>query len=190
MFCTALKPLLAFDADALAQLDEIQSGFSNLMREQLETMFAAKLGLATFNPELFSELVTLMLHTQVDYTIFFRELSSIPNDIGPLQKSFYANTDAELDQRWTQWLTNWRSLVTYKSDDMKRVNPKYSLREWLLAPVYQQAAAGNYTPLRELQEVMTQPYAEQSPAVTEKYYRRKPTQVNVLGGVSHMSCSS
>ena len=73
---------------------------------------------------------------------------------------------------------------------MKRVNPKYSLREWLLAPAYQQAVDGNYALLRELQEVMTQPYAEQSKDMEEKYYRLKPSEFSELGGVSHMSCSS
>ena len=73
---------------------------------------------------------------------------------------------------------------------MKRVNPKYSLREWLLAPAYQQAVDGNYTLLRELQEVMTQPYAEQSKEVEEKYYKLKPSEFSELAGVSHMSCSS
>jgi uncharacterized protein YdiU (UPF0061 family) len=73
---------------------------------------------------------------------------------------------------------------------MKRVNPKYSLREWLLVPAYQQAALGDYALLRELQEVMTQPYAEQTQEVEEKYYRLKPAEFSALGGVSHMSCSS
>ena len=73
---------------------------------------------------------------------------------------------------------------------MKRANPKYSLREWLLAPAYQQAATGNYALIRELQEVMTQPYVEQSKEVEEKYYRLKPSEYSKLGGLSHMSCSS
>ena len=190
MFCSALMPLLETDADASQQLDDIQTGFANLMRDELEMMFAAKLGLESFNAELFSELVTLMLQTQVDYTIFFRELSSIPDNIGPLKKSFYTNTNEEIDTRWTKWLTEWESLVNHTSDEMKLINPKYTLREWLLAPAYQQAAMGNYDLIRELQDVMTQPYAEQSQEIEEKYYRLKPTEVNELGGYSHMSCSS
>ena len=73
---------------------------------------------------------------------------------------------------------------------MKLVNPKYSLREWLLVPAYRQASAGNYALVRELQEVMTQPYAEQSMAVEEKYYRLKPSEFFEIGGVSYVSCSS
>ena len=73
---------------------------------------------------------------------------------------------------------------------MKGFNPKYSLREWFVVPAYQQAAEGNYTLLRELQEVMTQPYAEQSKDVENKYYRLKPQELFDLGGSSHYSCSS
>jgi uncharacterized protein YdiU (UPF0061 family) len=207
MFCTALQPLLASDLNAMQQLNEIRSGFAQVMHEEMEKMFAAKLGLGTFNATLFNELATLMLQTSVDYTIFFRELSMIPDDIGPLKKSFYNNLNEEMDKRWSEWLTKWKSLITNTTDvnttdintprtlediseQMKRVNPKYTLREWLLAPAYQQAATGNYALVRELQEVMTQPYAEQSKEVEEKYYKLKPSEFNEVAGVSHLSCSS
>jgi uncharacterized protein YdiU (UPF0061 family) len=204
MFCTALQPLLASDQATLQQLEEIRNGFANVMQEEMEKMFAAKLGLGTFNAALFNELATLMMQTSVDYTIFFRELSSIPDDIGPLKKSFYKNLNEEMDKRWTEWLTKWKLLIADTSNanadpsrsleeiskQMKLVNPKYSLREWLVAPAYQQAVTGNYDLIRELQEVMTQPYAEQSKEMEEKYYKLKPTEFSEVGGVSHLSCSS
>jgi uncharacterized protein YdiU (UPF0061 family) len=200
MFCLALRPLLTAHQDSLRQLDEIQSDFSTVMQAQMEKMWAAKLGLATFHPALFSELTTLMMQTPVDYTIFFRELSRVPDDIGPLKKSFYNsstyNADPEaIDKRWSEWLTKWKSLTRpcsreELSSQMKLVNPKYSLREWLVVPAYQQANAGNYSLLRELQEVVTQPYAEQSKDVEEKYYRLKPLEFFDVGGSSHYSCSS
>ena len=204
MFCKALRPLLLSNPEALQQLDEIRNGFAQEMQDKMEKMWAAKLGLDEFDPTLFSELMMLMLQTQVDYIIFFRELSFIPDTIEPLKKSFYSNLNEEMDNRWSEWLIKWKSLITNRSDtnavgvsllediseQMRRVNPKYSLREWLLAPAYQQAATGNYQLIRELQEVMTQPYAEQSKEVEEKYYRLKPFELSNLGGVSHMSCSS
>jgi uncharacterized protein YdiU (UPF0061 family) len=180
----------------------------------MEKMWAEKLGLHTFNAELLRELETLMAQTAVDYTIFFRELSTVPRDIGPLKKSFYKNTTYNaapeaMDKRWSAWLTTWKSLnasTTETSTDevntvhshsqdelsrqMKLVNPKYSLREWFLVPAYQQASRGNYSLVRELQEVMTQPYAEQSIEVEEKYYRLKPLEFFETGGLSHYSCSS
>jgi uncharacterized protein YdiU (UPF0061 family) len=209
MFCTALRPLLTSHHDSLLLLDEIRSGFSKVMQEQMEKMWAAKLGLGTFHAELFRELETLMVQTPVDYTLFFRQLSMVPDDIGPLKKSFYkdANTDPEaMDKRWSEWLTKWKSLIgntntsaanaaAQRSRDeisrkMKLVNPKYSLREWFVVPAYQQATAGNYSLVRELQEVMTQPYAEQSQNMEEKYYRLKPSEFFDVGGLSYLSCSS
>jgi uncharacterized protein YdiU (UPF0061 family) len=209
MFCTALQPLLTSQPDYLRQLDDIRNGFSNVMQVQMEKMWAAKLGLGVFHAGLFSELETLMVQTPLDYTIFFRELSLVPEDIGPLKKSFYkelgsAADPGELDKRWSVWLTKWLSLVGCTAEanaaapqfreqisrQMKLINPKYSLREWFVVPAYQQATAGSYSLVRALQDVMTQPYAEQSKDVEEKYYRRKPSEFFELGGLSHYSCSS
>ena len=214
-FCTALRPLLAsyqeplqhsslqpdsLQQDYLQQLDEIQDGFSDVMQVQMEKMWVAKLGLNTFHKGLFTELRTLMTQTPVDYTIFFRELSMLPETIAPLKKSFYKDSEG-MDQQWSGWLTKWHSHIASDnvaaprstdeiSRQMKRVNPKYILREWFVVPAYQQATGGNYTLVRELQAVMTQPYAEQSKEIEEKYYRLKPFEFFELGGTSHYSCSS
>ena len=204
MFCRALQTLVATDQDALEQLNKIQREFPEVMHGALESMWAAKLGLKRLDASLVEDLLMLMMQTPVDYTIFFRELSSIPDDIGPLRKSFYQQQDQEMEQRWTDWLSRWKSAIAKRievdstepksaediSREMKHINPKYSLREWLLAPAYQRAAGGDYELVRELQHVMSQPYAEQSSAVEEKFYRLKPTEFNEIGGVSHMSCSS
>ena len=96
MFCSALRPLLGEYQDSLLALDEIQRSFSTVMESKMQTMWAAKLGLSTlssiYHKALLHELQTLMLQTPVDYTIFFRELSSIPGDIRPLKKSFYSSS--------------------------------------------------------------------------------------------------
>ena len=204
MFCTALQPLLISHQEASQQLDEVRTGFTAVMQKELEKMWSAKLGLDRFDASLIQELAPLMMQTSVDYTIFFRELSSIPDEIKQLKKSFYQSLNEEMEARWSGWLIRWKSLMTKKSNakkaqsqsiedismQMKRVNPKYCLREWLLAPAYQLADQGDYTLIRELQEVMTRPYAEQSKSVEEKYYRLRPSEFSNLGGLSHMSCSS
>ena len=73
---------------------------------------------------------------------------------------------------------------------MKLVNPKYSFREWFVMPAYKQAYKGNYALVRELQDVITEPYAEQSQAIEAKYYKLKPRELFNIGGISHYSCSS
>ena len=221
MFCSALRPLLLSHKESLKELDEVESEFQNVMRLQMKQMWAAKLGLVleeggdNFDYALFSELQKLMIQTPVDYTIFFRELSSIPDDIGPLKKSFYnhssdtssnknAENSEEMDKRWQEWLVKWKSLLNGSHEEiskkMKLVNPKYILREWFVKPAYQQAAiqqatiqqenGGNYSLIKELQSVMTNPYAEQSQEIEDKYYRLKPSEFFAVGGVSHFSCSS
>tara|TARA_R110002050_G_scaffold71891_3_gene154714 strand:+ start:101978 stop:103726 length:1749 start_codon:yes stop_codon:yes gene_type:complete len=211
MFCTALKPLLKSYPDFLLQLDEIRSGFSITMQSKMEKMWAAKLGLETFHAVLFSELETLMIETAVDYTIFFRELSKIPDDIKSLKNSFYKSSTYQLDpegldKRWSVWLTKWKLLIGIArtsdantlpsrsrqeiSQQMICVNPKYTMREWFVVPAYQQARAGNYDLVRELQDIMTQPYAEQSKDVEDKCYRIKPSELFDTAGMSYYSCSS
>ncbi|MEM9301658.1 MAG: protein adenylyltransferase SelO family protein [Pseudomonadota bacterium] len=196
MFCAALRPLLVSHPDQMQKLDALLAGFADTMQAELEAMWAAKLGLEKFDLKQFQALANLMLETSVDYTIFFRELSSIPETIAPLGRSFYGELNGALESRWCAWLDDWRvSLGQGRSaedisDQMKRVNPKYCLREWLLAPAYQLAARGDYSRLRELQAVMSDPYADQSAAVEAQYYRLKPQKFADLGGVSHMSCSS
>jgi uncharacterized protein YdiU (UPF0061 family) len=204
-FCTAMLPLLAPNEAHVQQLNEIYAEFPVVMQAQMESMWATKLGLGSFNAELFGELEALMTQTPVDYTIFFRELSTIPDDISPLRKSFYKDL-TEMTTRWSQWLEKWKALINDEgalaanaaqprtqqdiSRQMKHANPKYSLREWLLAPAYQQAALGDYSIIRELQDVVFQPYVEQSKHVEEKYYKQKPLELFDIGGLSHYSCSS
>ncbi len=193
MFCSALRHLLTHSPQHLSQLDQLQESFASVMQNKMEQMWATKLGLKDFNENLFAELESLMGQTPVDYTIFFRQLSGVPENIQPLENSFYQPLSLELSQRWTTWLNQWRTLVAGSVDEvsrqMKSVNPKYSLREWFLVPAYQQAALGDYSFVRELNLVMTKPYAEQI-EFEEKYYRLKPLELFRIAGVSHVSCSS
>jgi uncharacterized protein YdiU (UPF0061 family) len=84
MFCKALQPLLESDENASKRLSEINDGFSKIMQTEMTQMWASKLGLETFNPDLFNELITLMIESSVDYTLFFRELSDIPDHVSAL----------------------------------------------------------------------------------------------------------
>ncbi|MBP9490827.1 MAG: YdiU family protein [Aliarcobacter sp.] len=198
-FCSALKPLLSSNKEALEELEKMENNFSKFMQEKMEIMWAKKLGLEKFDVELFEELINLMIDTKVDYTIFFRELSNIPDDISSLEKSFYGKTQNEnIKLRWNSWLESWKSLINVNDEEskqklskqMKLTNPKYTLREWHLVWAYQEAQNGNYKPVHELQEIMTNPYEEQTKEIEEKYYIKKPSDFFGIAGISHVSCSS
>ena len=196
IFCKSLIPLLSEETESLKQFDHVRRGFDKAMVKQIQKMWAAKLGLNKYNSRLFEKLSQLMIESQVDYTIFFRELSHIPHDISALRKSFYLNTSQQLDEQWRSWLETWRDLVinngslTETSKKMKMTNPKYTWREWLIVPAYQKASDGDYTLVKELQDVLCHPYEEQSTEIEDKYYRLRPKKFFNSGGITHYSCSS
>ena len=64
MFCSALRPLLE-DSKELEEFEDIRQGFSDTMRGELENVWASKLGLETYHPEVFESLMRLMMQTKV-----------------------------------------------------------------------------------------------------------------------------
>ena len=196
MFWKAIRLLITDDEAALDQLDKINDGFQQTIKTSIEQMWADKLGLTHYNDALITALFQLMVQTKVDFTMFFRELCKIPKDWSELKPSFYTSISTDLEHQWQTWLQSWNELIASNGDQtriaekMKRVNPKYTWREWLIVPAYQQAKQGDYALIKELQEVFNHPYEEQSQAIEDKYYRLKPAQYFNAGGISHYSCSS
>lgn len=200
MFTKALEPLLESYKNELQELEEISNDFAKVIQAKIIQMWSSKLGLQKFDVTLFNELLMLMIETSVDYTIFFRELSHIPEDISPLTKSFYGDSiyDEKIIEKWSLWFAKWKVLINITSAEsrkelsikMQQVNPKYTLREWFLVPAYKEAQQGDYSLIHELQEVMTDPYTEHSQIIEEKYYREKPSEFFEIAGISHITCSS
>ncbi len=196
MFWAAIRPLLTDNKEALARLDQIREGFAESMRIEVETMWAKKLGLISYDENLVQELLKLMSLSNVDYTKFFRKLSEIPDQLTALKDSFYKPSSEQIDANWDNWLERWKNRIS-KSNDlkgtsaaMKTMNPKYTWREWLIAPAYQKAEQGDYSLINELQDVFNNPYAEQTSKIERKYDCLKPKQFFHAGGISHYSCSS
>jgi uncharacterized protein YdiU (UPF0061 family) len=200
MFWTALRPLLEGNSEALARLDQIREGFAAAMQQQLDTMWARKLGLSSPNAALVNELLQLLVSSRADYTMVFRRLSAIPADLSEhlaaLKESFYVPSSDALDAQWIHWLGRWRDQITTNGDlnatsaAMQRVNPAITWREWLIAPAYEQAAQGDITAISELQAVFRHPYEALAPELAATYDRLKPREFFNAGGVSHYSCSS
>jgi uncharacterized protein YdiU (UPF0061 family) len=204
MFCRSLIPLLEGNSEQLSKLNEINDGFSGVMERAMESMWATKLGIASYNHDLLIKLLQLMLRTGVDYNLFFRELSSVPEDMASLTKSFYYPPKAEVMTEWEAWLQTWReriekdaeakgdvaNIIAATAENMRKANPKFTWREWLIVPAYKAAEKGDFTPIHELQKILTAPYDEQSKEVENKYYQLRPLEFFSAGGVAHYSCSS
>jgi len=196
MFWASIRLLLSGNKEALARLDQIREGFSGTMGREIEMMWARKLGLVNYDAALVNELLELMVLTKVDYTVFFRRLSSIPENILALKESFYQPNSEQLDARWNHWLQRWFDCVRGSKDAkttsivMNHSNPKYTWREWLIMPAYQQAEHGETSQIKELQQIFSHPYEEQLGELEMKYNRLKPQEFFSAGGVSQYSCSS
>jgi uncharacterized protein YdiU (UPF0061 family) len=159
-------------------------------------MWSRKLGLEEFDSDLLQNLFKLMMMTHVDYTIFFRELSKLPDNASALTASFYTEPDEEVTTEWQAWLNEWREKLPSANTEeeimskMRHVNPKYTWREWLVVPAYKQAEQGEYSLIHELQSAFAEPYGEQAKQTKDKYYHRRPLELFDVGGVTHYSCSS
>ena len=196
MFCSSLRTLLLEDEKDLYELEQIKNDFSLLMRKEMQKMWANKLGLKNHDETLLNELLNLMVTSKTDYTIFFRKLSDIPHDVSFLQKSFYMPLTEELEMKWNVWLNKWQNSIKKRKDSksisksMKKFNPKYTWREWMIVTAYEEAEKGNYEKIKELQSIFSNPYQKQSLDIEQKYDRLKPSHFFNYGGVSHYSCSS
>jgi uncharacterized protein YdiU (UPF0061 family) len=204
MFWSALRPLLAGNADALARLDQLREGFAEAMTQELEAMWARKLGLPGVDADLVTELLQLMVASKVDYTMLFRRLSQLPkrdpqaieDHLASLKESFYLPSSEELEAQWRRWLQRWLARVNEGGDltataaAMQRVNPAITWREWLIAPAYEQAALGDTSRIHALQEVFSRPYDAPSTELAARHDSLKPREFFNAGGVSHYSCSS
>jgi uncharacterized protein YdiU (UPF0061 family) len=196
MAWSALRPLLADNGDALARLDQLRDGFADAMNQELEAMWARKLGLARPDMAVVNELLTLMLRSRADYTILFRRLCDLPEHPSALEGAFYQPLTAALEAQWGEWLQRWGAqLAAYGNLEetcaaMRRTNPAITWREWLIAPAYEQAALGDTSLITELQTVFRNPYEPLPPELAARYDRLRPAEFFGAGGVSHYSCSS
>lgn len=193
MFCSSLLPLLK-NSKSIEKLDEIKSDFKYLMNKKIENIWSEKIGLEKYDRQLVNELLSLMSLSKIDFTIFFRSLSEIPNEISVLKKSFYQPISHEIEFRWSRWLNNWINSINYDnkyqiSKIMKLVNPKYTWREWLVRPVYEAAEMGDFSGIIELQNLFKDPYAENI-EFHKKFNSLRPNEYSNMGGISHYSCSS
>lgn len=196
MFCRSLKPLLSDKVELIDALDAISTDFSSVMQSKLEEMWKKKLGIERFDADLLTELLSLMMETGVDYTIFFRLLSHLPTDVEAFSKSFYQAPSPDLLLRWQAWLDKWSAALETRVETdqlvkkMLKVNPKYTWREWQIAPSYLDAKTGDFTLIHALQSILKEPYAERTPAIDKVYFNKRPSAFDQRGGISHYSCSS
>ncbi len=185
-------------------LNEALADFATRYTGQFKKATAAKLGLPSYAPEhdddLFAELFALLRETEIDMTLFFRDLASVDLQnvaIEPLLDAYYASSAVTpaLRERTEAWLGAYAGRVRMASIDeqarrarMNAVNPRFVPRNYLAQLAIDKAEAGDYSALRELMDVLRRPYDEQPGK--EAFAAKRPEWARHRAGCSMLSCSS
>ncbi|KAL9258496.1 adenylyltransferase SelO-like protein [Drosera capensis] len=169
--------------------------------DEYQAIMTRKLGLAKYNKELISKLLSNLAVDKVDYTNFFRLLSNIEGNpsipeselLVPL-KAVLLDMGKERKEAWIGWLKTYIQELAdsgisdeERKTSMNSVNPKYILRNYLCQSAIDAAEQGDFEEVRRLLKVMERPYDEQ-PGM-EKYARLPPAWA-YRPGVCMLSCSS
>ncbi|MEX2528052.1 MAG: YdiU family protein [Gemmatimonadota bacterium] len=158
---------------------------------------------------LMQEALAMLRDLEVDYTLFFRllgELEPAP-EAGPgaedaenvfrhFAPAFYREEKVmERSGAFLDWLGRWQARLQADGQSpeahrmrMRRVNPKYVLRNYLAQEAIELAESGDISRVRTLLEVMCRPYDEQPEY--ERFAARRPEWARHKPGSSMLSCSS
>ena len=187
----AMLPLIdEVDGDAAAEkAKDILSAYQTLYEQYYADCMRKKLGLREGreeDKELFTTLFTAM-QGQVDFTNFFRALCTFDEAD---ENQFLRDTFVERI-RFDQWSNNYsQRLISESSQKMDRqanmrlVNPKYVLRNYLVQTAIVKAEKKDYSEVDKLLRLLTSPFEEQ-PGM-ESYAQEPPDWAKTL----ELSCSS
>lgn len=197
----ALFPLI----EDVAALEAVLVHFKDYYIANYAKMLYAKLGLETAEQEdqnFQRDLFELLTETEVDMTIFYRNLSEL--DVENVEAHFEvikaaSYLDSEkfepFKNNWMAWLNQYADKLKAENQDkairikkMKATNPKYVLRNYMAQLAIEDAEKGNYNLINELHELLKNPYDEQKDK--EKWFVKRPDWALNKIGCSQLSCSS
>lgn len=198
----ALYPLI----EEAKPLEEILNAFSEQYEIDYLQMMHGKLGFQNSNETTKDILLSLTENlqlTETDMTIFFRNLSQITkedSDLNAFEKirdAFYNLNEIEgpIQETWLQWFASYINQLklenqsnALRKQEMNLVNPKYVLRNYMAQLAIDSADDEDCTLLKELYQILLQPYNEQPE--NEKWYAKRPNWARHKVGCSALSCSS
>ena len=198
----ALYPLI----EDAKPLENILNQFQGKYLKAEQDMMRSKLGLdgqSENDESLINTLVASLQLIETDMTIFYRKLSELSNIDDPaivlevLSASFYnpKNLDKAKRSKWIEWIESYLNRIkeqgvsdAIRQNRMKKVNPKYVLRNYMAQVAIDAADTGDYGLINELYELLKHPYDEQMEH--EKWFALRPDWARHKVGCSMLSCSS
>ena len=172
-----LLPLFSDDQEeSVATATEVLMDFPKQYQSLWDAGMSKKLGLKDAPTDLVNDLLQ-MLHTQsVDYTQFFRSLSSVINGDASAARNSFINIE-----QYDAWESRWKELISHESQSsadvvisMNQINPIYIARNHLVEEALAAATEGDLVPTLQLLEVLQQPFNERSGL--ERYAQPAPSE--------------
>jgi uncharacterized protein YdiU (UPF0061 family) len=168
----ALGPVLGDNAETEAQ--DALALFAPAFSTAFYRGFAAKIGMDADTAELrelVTELMGAMAQEDVDFTLFFRHLTSgVRMDDFTSVKTMFTNPE-----QINAWLARWDALNA-DAALMQKVNPVFIPRNHRIEEVIAAANKGDLVPFKRLHAVLAHPYDEQ-PENAEYENAPKPEEI-------------
>lgn len=161
----AMLPLVGEPDDAYEALSVFKPAFDT----EMNALWQAKFGFADSmadDPALIGRALALMAGSRVDFPYFFRQLSSLrltdTRDDEKLRNLFIDRA------AFDSWLADYRQRLTHENSHdtvrhraMKRVNPKYVLRNYLAQLAIDKAQTKDFSEVDKLLRLLQHPFDEQ-----------------------------
>jgi len=184
----ALLPLIGDVETTTGALAEFQPTF----RQKFDELLHAKLGLRIMDADddkLFDAMFTLMQNNHVDFTTFFRRLADLQIDAPAMDEGL---RDLFLDRpAFDAWAVQYRARLRQENShdaerkqQMRAINPKYVLRNYLAQIAIEKAQNKDFSEIGKLLNVLERPFDEQPE--NESYAALPPDWASEL----EVSCSS
>lgn len=190
----ALFPLIQ-DAEFLEKTLE---DFSENFWQKHDQMMASKLGFDNIlegDENIFVQMQQLMTDHKLDYSLFFKFLEKNVQNVdgdtvekisyNPVSSSMIADVDNFL-QTYHQRLALNKISRSQSVELMRKTNPAFVLRNYLLFECIAEVESGKNDLLNRLVEALKSPYEEIFPELSAK----RPAEYNQVPGCSTLSCSS
>ena len=192
-----------------AGLEEILEQYKLKYEIAFRKMSLEKIGLYTYTENddlLLNELRRVLQLSETDMTIFYRQLSKVHASLGTadfelfikiISDAFYKPEEisGDIKNAWLVWFENYTIRLKHenvsgaiKEQRMNAINPKYVLRNYMAQLAIDAAEKGDYSIVKELADLLQQPYTEQPDS--EKWFSKRPEWARTKAGCSMLSCSS
>lgn len=180
-------------------LEDTLNSYGTYFWEAHDKMLCKKFGfdeLLENDEEFFTNWQGLMQELQLDYTLFFNFLENLET-VSDLKKDFehisYGSFDELKLKKLQNFIENYKlrlkSNTISKEESlglMKKTNPKFILRNYLLFECIKEIDNGQTEMLEKLTKALENPYEEIFPEFSAK----RPPNYDDISGCSMLSCSS